>query len=47
MMQNVPWNMKKIRCGTVWPSRGSNPTSFRNAWSKFPMNPLPSPNASE
>ena len=47
MMQNVAWKAKNSRCGIVPPSRGSKPTSFRNAWSKPPMMPLPSSKAIE
>jgi hypothetical protein len=43
MMQNVPWKTKNNRCGIVVPSRGSNVTSFRNAWPRPPMrSPVPS-----
>ena len=47
MMQKVAWNAMNSRCGIVDPSRGSKVTSFRNAWPRPPMNPLPSSNASE
>ena len=31
MMQKVAWKAKNSRCGIVWPSSGSNVTSFMNA----------------
>ena len=34
MMQNVAWKAMNSRCGIVVPSRGSNVTSCRNAWSR-------------
>jgi hypothetical protein len=47
MMQNVPWNAMKSRCGIVVPSRGVRPTSFRPKWPRPPSS-APSPsNASE
>ena len=46
-MQNVAWKAMNSRCGIVVPSRGSNATPARPAWSKPPISPFPSENANE
>jgi hypothetical protein len=47
MTQKVAWNAMNSRCGIVVPSRGSNVTSRRSAWSSPPMIGVPSSKASE